>query len=60
MEGGKLVIRRVEIAFRDAQHAYVSGGLEPGARVVTTNLATVADGVLLRAEGDAEAEAREE
>lgn len=55
MEDGKLAIREVEIVFRDAEHAYIQSGLEPGARVVTTNLATVREGVKLRLEESAAA-----
>jgi RND family efflux transporter MFP subunit len=45
---GELEIRPVRIAFRDAEHAYVTAGLEDGDRVVATNLATVMDGIPLR------------
>ncbi|MCO6486815.1 MAG: efflux RND transporter periplasmic adaptor subunit [Phaeodactylibacter sp.] len=51
MEEGKLRIREVDIAFRDAQYAYISSGLNEGDQVVTTNLSTVADGAPLRAAG---------
>ena len=44
----KLEIREVEVAFTDAGYAYISAGLEPGERVVTTSLATVTDGLELR------------
>jgi RND family efflux transporter MFP subunit len=47
-EDGALSIREVNILFQDASYAYISQGLEGGERVVTTNLATVAEGVLLR------------
>lgn len=53
-EGGKLRIRAVEVAFRDAQFAYLSAGLDADARVVTTNLATVIEGADLRLQGSAE------
>ena len=46
--GGELVIRKIEVVFRDADYAYVSDGLETGDEVVMTNLATVADGIGLR------------
>jgi len=48
MEDGRLSIKQVEVAFRDAEYAYVSGGINSGARVVTTNLSTVTEGVPLR------------
>ena len=54
MEDGKLSIRTVEIAFRDADYAYVTDGLRDNDRVVTTNLATVVEGAPLRVKaGDA-------
>lgn len=51
MEEGRLRIRDVDIVFRDATYAYISDGLNEGARVVTTNLSTVTDGARLRLEG---------
>ena len=48
MKDNKLEIRETEIAFRDAEHAYVRQGLEDGDEVVVTTLATVAEGVGLR------------
>ncbi len=51
MEERRLRIRDVDIVFRDANYAYISGGLDAGAQVVTTNLSTVADGARLRLEG---------
>lgn len=48
MRDGQLEIRPTEIVFRDAQHAYVREGLEEGDEVVTTTLATVAEGIGLR------------
>lgn len=47
-EDGKLRITPVKVAVRDTHYAFVTGGLEEGARVVTTNLATVVDGARLR------------
>jgi ribosomal protein S3AE len=52
MEDKKLRIKDVNIVFRDARYAYISEGLEENAKVVTTNLTTVADGARLRLEGD--------
>jgi len=43
-----LEIRPVEVVFRDAEHAYLGGGLEAGELVVTTNLASVTEGLPLR------------
>jgi hypothetical protein len=48
MKDGKLEIRETDIVFRDAQYAYIRGGLTDGEEVVITTLATVADGVGLR------------
>jgi RND family efflux transporter MFP subunit len=48
MENEKLSIRAVEIAFLDADYAYVTDGLRNGDRVVTTNLAKIKDGAPLR------------
>ena len=48
MKDDQLEIRAVEIAFQDAQFAYIQDGLEDGDQVVITSLATVAEGVGLR------------
>jgi multidrug efflux pump subunit AcrA (membrane-fusion protein) len=48
MIDGKLEIRDTEVIFRDAEHAYIREGLETGDEVVTTTLATVAEGIALR------------
>lgn len=53
-DDGTLEIRQVEVAWRGADEALVSAGLSPGERVVTTDLATVADGMALRAAGQGE------
>jgi len=47
-EDGALDIREVEINWRGADEVLVTGGLAAGERVVTTQLATVADGMALR------------
>jgi RND family efflux transporter MFP subunit len=52
MKEDALEIRETEIDFRDAKYAYVRKGLESGDVVVTSTLATVADGVGLRQVGD--------
>ncbi len=52
MKDNQLEIRTTKIVFRDSKYAYVSDGLETGDQVVTTTLATVADGVQLRRVGD--------
>jgi len=48
MADDKLEIRETEVAFRDAANAYIRSGLESGEEVVTTNLATVAEGIGLK------------
>ncbi len=50
MQDGKLNIRNVDIIFEDANYAYIMSGLSDGDHVVTTNLATVVEGSLLRTE----------
>ncbi|MCW9706400.1 efflux RND transporter periplasmic adaptor subunit [Fodinibius salsisoli] len=52
MEEGTLQIKDVDILLRDAQHVYITEGLNDQAQVVTTNLSTVTDGAPLRLEGD--------
>jgi RND family efflux transporter MFP subunit len=44
----KLEIREANIVFRDAEYAYIQDGLAAGDEVVTTTLATVAEGIGLR------------
>lgn len=53
MQNGELQIRDAEVVFRDANYAYVREGLEGGEEVITTTLATVAEGVRLRKRSDA-------
>ena len=48
MKHNKLEIRKTEVVFRDVEYAYIRKGLESGEEVVTTTLATVAEGVGLR------------
>lgn len=43
-----LEIRQASVVFRDVDYAYIRDGLESGDQVVTTTLATVADGISLR------------
>ncbi len=45
---GALAIQPVEVVFQDATHAYIGEGLAAGDQVITTNLATVKDGIRLR------------
>jgi len=52
MQDGRLDIRDVRVAFRDAEHAYVSDGLRDTDSIVASSLATVEDGAPLRTEGD--------
>lgn len=55
MQAGKLAIRKARVAFKDAHYAYLSAGLDHGDRLVTSNLATVAEGIALRTDADADA-----
>lgn len=48
MESNKLAIKTPQVLFRDEQFAYIAEGLEDGARVITTDLATVKDGADVR------------
>lgn len=48
MEKDTLSIREVDVAFTDAQYAYVAEGLQDNEQVVTTNLSTVTEGAELR------------
>ena len=51
MVDGQLRSRPVSVALEDAEHAYITDGLDPAAQVVTTNLSTVTDGAPLRTAG---------
>jgi RND family efflux transporter MFP subunit len=51
MKDDKLEIRETEVVFRDVEYAYISKGVDSGDEVVTTTLATVAEGVGLRRTG---------
>jgi len=48
MKDNKLDIRETSVVFRDAEYAYIDEGLETGDEVVTTTLATVAEGIGLK------------
>lgn len=48
MREGALAIQPVTIVFQDADYAYIGEGLSAGDLVVSTNLATVKDGIRLR------------
>jgi RND family efflux transporter MFP subunit len=48
LENEKLSIRPVKIAFRDAEYAYISEGLQNNDWVVATNLSRVREGAALR------------
>lgn len=51
----RMEIRPVEVAFRDKQTVYLSGGLEAGDRIVVTDISAPVDGMLLRLNGTADA-----
>lgn len=48
MSDSKLQIREIDVVFRDIEFAYIRSGLNTGDEVVTTTLATVAEGVGLK------------
>jgi hypothetical protein len=48
MDQGRLDVRAVDIALKDADHAYIESGLSGGERVVVSQLATVEEGKALR------------
>lgn len=48
----QLEVRTVEIAWRGAEHVLVTDGISPGERIVTTTLATFAEGMSLRTRGE--------
>lgn len=52
MQDGELAIREVTIAVLDNDYAYIRDGLSAGERVVTSDLATIKEGVPLRLKGD--------
>ncbi len=54
MEDGELSIRDADIAFRDAEYASVTSGVEAGESVITSDVATVVEGADLRTEEDSE------
>ncbi|WP_430451336.1 efflux RND transporter periplasmic adaptor subunit [Rhodopirellula europaea] len=59
MKKEQLEIRETQVVFRDAEYAYIREGIEEGEDIVTTTLATVADGVGLRKITDDEVESEE-
>ena len=50
-EEDRLKILSVEIVFRDKETVYLSNGLHPGDRIVTTDISAPVDGMLLRLDG---------
>lgn len=48
MEEDKLRVRAVEVAFQDADFAYITAGLKDGDKIVITNISTPVDGEPLR------------
>ncbi len=47
-QDGLLEIRPVTVVWRDADTVYLSGGVSPGERIVTTDIATPVEGMKLR------------
>jgi len=50
MENEKLSIKKVKVDLMDAHSAYISEGLQDGAKVLKTNISTVTEGIPLRTE----------
>ncbi len=48
MKDGRLEIRQVDTVFSDARYAYIRDGVKDSEKVITSNLATVAEGARLR------------
>jgi RND family efflux transporter MFP subunit len=53
-EGDRLEILPVEVVFRDKETVYLSDGLHPGDRIVTTDISAPVEGMLLRLDGSSE------
>jgi RND family efflux transporter MFP subunit len=49
---GRLQIRQAQVAFKDRHYAYIRDGLDTGDWLVTSNLATVAEGAPLRTDAE--------
>jgi RND family efflux transporter MFP subunit len=60
MEGGELQVKEVDVVLRDAEYAYIAGGLDDGAQVVTTNISTVVQGAPLRLQADEQSDEQAE
>jgi RND family efflux transporter MFP subunit len=52
-DGGALDIRTVDVAMRGRDYVVVTGGLNPGDRIITTELSAPVQGMALRIEGEA-------
>jgi hypothetical protein len=48
MDGGKLVIRPVESAFRGNDQLLITGGIQSGEQLILTNLGAPVEGMALR------------
>ena len=55
---GTLQIRDAQVVFKDRQYAYISDGLDDGDWLVTSNLATVAEGAPLRTDAQGQGPAQ--
>ncbi len=60
LEDGELRIREADVVFSDSRHAYLRSGVNEGDKVVTTNLATVVDGLPIRESDGGEREPQSE
>lgn len=59
MEEEKLSIKEVKVKLMDANYAYISAGLPEDAKVLTTNISTVNEGIPLRTEAQNESNRNE-
>ena len=60
LTGGKLEVRRVELAWKENDRVFVSAGLEPGESIVTSDLAVSAPGMKLTTAAQADRLEREQ
>lgn len=56
--GNQLVIRSVDVAYRDQDQAYIRSGIQPGDVLVSSTLSTATEGMLLRVKTEAGGAAR--
>ena len=52
MENNALSIRELDIAFQDADHAYIENGVSTGEQIVVSSLSRISEGAELRIQGE--------